>query len=77
MSGARRKGEFLINGYKISVMGDEQVLEICCACNIVPLDNNTVLFTERSVQRVDLIVNCSYHNKILFLKKIMEEKAEG
>lgn len=40
-----RNGELLFNGYKVSVMTDNYVLEMCGTTSAVLIVNNTVLYT--------------------------------
>lgn len=69
MPGARdtENAELLINGNKVSVLHDEQVLEILLY-NIVSAVNMIALHTY-NVKRVHLMLSSSHHNNIHFLKK--------
>lgn len=40
-------GELLYKGYKVSVMLDEEVLEICLLYNVKPIIKNMVLCTSK------------------------------
>ena len=48
-------GESLFNGYKVTVLQDEYILEICCA-NIVSAVNN-MMCIQMFVRKVDLMLD--------------------